>query len=128
MKAYSNAKLMVLMGTYYLAGLLKGSGVSVTRFNQDSPPPIPRRNSGSFLQEVMFGVVRFMQATASKAAETSIYLASSQDVEGVTGICFTNNKPVKTSLESYDEEKQRILYEMSLELLKIEPVHVNISK
>jgi NAD(P)-dependent dehydrogenase (short-subunit alcohol dehydrogenase family) len=128
MKAYSNAKLMVLMGTYHLAGLLKGSGVSMNAVQPGFAATNLGRNSGSFLQELMFGVVRFMQTTASKAAETSIYLASSQDVEGVTGMCFAKNKLVKTSLESYDEEKQRKLYEMSLEMLKIEPVHVNISK
>lgn len=121
MKAYSNAKLMVLMGTYHLAGLLKGSGVSVNAVQPGFAATNLGRNSGSFIQEVMFGVVRFMQTTASKAAETSIYLASSPDVEGLTGMCFAKNKPVKTSLESYDEEKQRKLYEISLEILKIEP-------
>jgi hypothetical protein len=70
---------------------------------------------------MMFGAVRFMQTSATAAAETPIYLASSPAVEEVTGMCFAKKKPVKTSPESYDEAKQRKLYEMSLNILKIEP-------
>jgi NAD(P)-dependent dehydrogenase (short-subunit alcohol dehydrogenase family) len=127
MKAYSNAKLMVILGTYYLARLLKDSGVCVNAVQPGFAATNLGKNSGSLVQEVMFGAVRFMQTTASKAAETSIYLASSPDVEGVTGMCFAKKKPVKTSLESYDEDKQRKLYEISLEILKIEPIQVKRS-
>ena len=124
MKTYSNAKLMVLLWTYHLAKLLKDSEVSVNAVQPGFAATNLGRNSGSFVQEVMFGAVRFMQTTASKAAETPVYLASSPDVEGVTGMCFAKKKPVKTSLVSYDEEKQRNLYKISLEILKIEPEFV----
>ncbi len=121
MKAYANAKLMVLMWTYHLARLLKGSGVSVNAVQPGFAATNLGRSSGSRLQEVMFGAVRFMQTSATAAAETPIYLASSPVVEGVTGMCFAKKTIVKTSPESYDEAKQRKLYEMSLKILKIEP-------
>lgn len=117
MKAYSNAKLMVLMWTYHLARLLKDSGITVNVVQPGFAATNLGRNTGSRMQEVMFGAVRFMQISAMKAAETPIFLASSPDGGELTGMCFAKKKPIKTSQESYDEEKQRKLYETSLELL-----------
>lgn len=54
-----------------------------------------------------------------KGAETSIYLASSPEVEGVTGKYFVDKKESKSSKESYDESVSKRLWEVSAKLTKI---------
>ena len=75
------------------------------------------KNSGSTMQSIMFSLVRPMQTTAKKGAETSIYLTSSMDVESITGKCFASSKMVETSVESYDLDKQGKLHEATIKML-----------
>jgi hypothetical protein len=42
--------------------------------------------------------------TPEKGAATSVYLASSPEVEGVSGEYFVNNKPKRSSKRSYDTD------------------------
>jgi hypothetical protein len=55
-----------------------------------------------------------------EGAKTPIYLASSPEVEGVTGKYFRNNKPLGTSDESNDREVQSRLWEISETLTDFE--------
>ncbi len=48
-----------------------------------------------------------------KGAETIIYLASSPEVEGVSGKYFINKRPVKSSEYSYNEDVGKRLWEIS---------------
>jgi hypothetical protein len=48
-----------------------------------------------------------------QGAATSIYLASSPDVDGVTGEYFVKQRPVRSSKESYDTDVARRLWEIS---------------
>jgi retinol dehydrogenase-14 len=52
-----------------------------------------------------------------KGAETSIYLASSSEIEGVTGKYFSDSKEIKSSDASYDLATQKLLWEESLKLV-----------
>jgi hypothetical protein len=51
-----------------------------------------------------------------KGAATSLYLASSPEVEGVTGKYFEKKAPVESSPESYDEDIAKRLWEVSARL------------
>ena len=51
-----------------------------------------------------------------KGAETGIFLASSEDIEGISGIYFYEKKPIQSSEISYDKEIARRLWEVSTEL------------
>jgi len=55
----------------------------------------------------------------SKGAETSIYLASSLEIEGVTGKYFVNKQPKNSSKESYNEEYAKKLWEISAEMTNL---------
>jgi hypothetical protein len=46
------------------------------------------KNSGSLSSSLMFKMVRPMQVSPKKGAETSVYLASSGDVKDMTGKYF----------------------------------------
>jgi NAD(P)-dependent dehydrogenase (short-subunit alcohol dehydrogenase family) len=117
MKAYSTAKLMVLMWTYDLAKRINGTGVTVNAVMPGFVATNLGKNSGSTMQSIMFSLVRPMQTTAKKGAETSIYLASSMDIEGITGKCFASSKRFETSVESYDLDKQVKLREATVKML-----------
>jgi len=119
MKVYSNAKLMVLLWSYELACRLDSSGVTVNAVQPGFAATNLEKNSGSFMNSIMFSLVRPMQINAKKAAETSVYLASSSDVEGVSGKCFSDKKEITTSLESYDAEKQKRLWDTTIKLLTL---------
>jgi hypothetical protein len=58
----------------------------------------------------------FMKAPAQGAA-SSIYLASSPDLEQVTGLYFVNNKPKRSSKSSYDEAVAARLWQVSADLV-----------
>lgn len=61
----------------------------------------------------MFGL------TPEEGARTSIYLASSPEVQGLTAKYFDKCKPVSSSSESYDTGVQRRLWDVSAELVRL---------
>jgi hypothetical protein len=65
----------------------------------------------------MFKMVRPMQQNAKKGAETSIYLASSDEVKDVTGKCFAKKKELASCPASYDEKLQKRLWEKTENIL-----------
>jgi NAD(P)-dependent dehydrogenase (short-subunit alcohol dehydrogenase family) len=80
---YANTKLMLMIFTYELARRLKGSGVTANVLMPGFVATNLGKNSGSFSSSLMFKMVRPMQVSAKKGAETSVYLASSGDVKDV---------------------------------------------
>jgi hypothetical protein len=58
----------------------------------------------------------FFAIGPEEGAETPIYLASSPEVEGVSGKYFVDKEPVRSSPASYDEETARRLWEISAEM------------
>jgi len=119
MTIYSNVKLMVTMYTYELARRLKGTGVTVNGVLPGFVRTNLGRNSGSLLYTLEYLMVRPFQISAKKGAETSVYLASSDEVEGVTGTCFSKMHETTTSQISYDPQTQKRLWDTTIELLKL---------
>jgi NAD(P)-dependent dehydrogenase (short-subunit alcohol dehydrogenase family) len=118
---YDNAKLMVMMFTYELARRLKGSGVTVNVLMPGFTATNLGKSSGSLTSSIMFKMVRPMQQSAKKGAETSVYLASSNEVKDITGKCFAKKKETKTCPTSYDEELQKRLWSKTESMLGLAP-------
>jgi hypothetical protein len=55
--------------------------------------------------------------TPEHGARTSIYLASSPQVEGISGKYFVDEKPAASAPPSYDEQVARRLWEVSAALV-----------
>ena len=111
-KGYKRSKLANILFTYDLARRLEGTGVTV---NALSPGLVASNfgtnNRGLFpLMKPLFD--RFAVST-ERGAQTSIYLACSPDVEGVTGKYFTRCKPRRSSAASYDRTAAAQLWEIS---------------
>ena len=119
--AYDNAKLMLMMFTYELARRLKGSGVTVNVLMPGFTATNLGKNSGSLSSYIMFKMVRPMQQSAKKGAETSVYLASSDEVKDLTGKCFAKKKEVTSCIASYDEELQKRLRNKTESMLGLAP-------
>jgi hypothetical protein len=64
-------------------------------------------------------LARTFGAKPEKGAETIVYLASSPEVEGVSGKYFVNRKAAASSRESYDEANARRLWEVSERLTNL---------
>jgi retinol dehydrogenase-14 len=78
-------------------------------------------DTGIALNSGFFGVFaklssRLFGRRPAEGAKTGIYLASSPEVEGVTGKYFVDCKPVESSPESYDKSTAEKLWQVSLEL------------
>jgi len=112
---YDNAKLMLMMFTYELARRLEGSGVTVNVLMPGFTATNLGKGSGSLSSYIMFKMVRPMQQNAKKGAETSIYLASSDDVKDMTG----KKKEVKSCPASYNEELQKRLWSKTESIISL---------
>jgi retinol dehydrogenase-14 len=64
----------------------------------------------------MYKLVKPFFLSPEKGAETPVYLASSPEVEGVTGKYFVHKRAVASSPESYDPEVARRLWRISVQL------------
>jgi len=121
MAAYANAKLMLVLYTYSLAMRLAGSGVTVNVVQPGFVATRLGRNSGSRLYALGFTLMRPFQISARKGAETSVYLAASAEVEGVTGKCFSQKREVQTASATYDQHLQTRLWAKTVDLLGLAP-------
>jgi NAD(P)-dependent dehydrogenase (short-subunit alcohol dehydrogenase family) len=120
--AYANSKLANLLFTYELARRLEGTGVTVNALH----PGFVRTNFGkggrNWLLKALFAFARIFAISVEKGAKTSIYLASSPDVESITGKYFIKCKPVSSSNASNDLEAQKRLWELSEHVFKQEEI------
>jgi len=111
-QAYSNTKLMNIVFTYELARRLEGTGVTVNCLHPGVIKTGLMRNFSSVVQVAWNATGRFFKQ-ADDGAETPVYLASSPEVDGVTGKYFKYCQPIGTSAQSVDRDVQRRLWEES---------------
>jgi retinol dehydrogenase 14 len=117
LRAYNQSKLANVMFTYELARRLHGSGVTATCVH----PGVVRTNFGAEDQAWFFTaisrVVRPFLKTPAQGAQTSIYLASSPEVDGVTGRFFAKRKPKTANKLAYDTDMTARLWQVSADLV-----------
>src|SRR6266700_2484108 len=115
-RAHSQSKLANVMFTYELARRLEGTGVTATVAH----PGVVRTSFGAEDQAayfaVMIGVARLFMKTPAQGAETPVYLASSPEVEGITGRYYANRKPKTSSTASCDTTASARLWQVSADL------------
>jgi NAD(P)-dependent dehydrogenase (short-subunit alcohol dehydrogenase family) len=118
MRAYGQSKLANIMFTYELARRLQGTGLTANALHPGFVASGFARNNGPVVAFFMNTLLRPMQISNAKGAATSIYLATSPEVEGVTGKYFDRRKPVASSDASYNQADQQRLWEISEGLIK----------
>jgi retinol dehydrogenase 14 len=115
-RAYNQSKLANVMFTYELARCLAGTGVTANALH----PGVVRTGFGaedpSVLTRAAMPFLRFLK-TPAQGALTSIYLASSADVEGISGRYFANRTPKSSNKLSYDATAASRLWDVSADLV-----------
>ena len=113
--AYNQSKLANVMFTYELARRTEGTGVTATALH-------PGLTSTAFSAEdpalgLLVKILRPFMRSPARGAETPIHLASSADVEGVTGEYFADRKAKRSHESSYDTAAGARLWEVSADLV-----------
>lgn len=117
MSAYSNSKLANILFTAELARRLEDTAVTANSLH----PGFVRSNLGknnSGLMKFILPVIQLLATNEDKGAQTSIYLASSSEVEGVTGKFFIKKKEVMPSDVAQEMTLAEELWRVSEELLR----------
>lgn len=73
------------------------------------------RNNG-LIRFYVRRLVKRNQLTPEEGARTVIYLATSPEVEGMTGNYYIDNQPARSSESSHDPALAKRLWQVSLEL------------
>ncbi|OHB70083.1 MAG: short-chain dehydrogenase [Planctomycetes bacterium RBG_16_41_13] len=117
-QAYAHSKLANVLFTYELARRLKGTVVTVNAVHPGGVITKFCKNNGwiSWAKHVTAHLLARNLIGPIEGAKTSVYLATSPDVEGVSGKYFSNLKAVRSSNASYDENAAKRLWEVSLEM------------
>lgn len=90
-KAYADSKLMLMYFTYCLADELSGTGVTVNALHP-----------GVVTTKMLVNGFNMTGVDVTVGAETPVYLATSPEVEGLTGLYFDKKISVPSSRLSYD--------------------------
>jgi NAD(P)-dependent dehydrogenase (short-subunit alcohol dehydrogenase family) len=112
MAAYRQSKLANILFTYEMARRLEGSGVTVNCLH----PGVIATNLARDMPKVVDLALRAFLTSPEKGADTSVYLASSPEVEGVTGKYFDDREEARSNDESYNKDVARRLWEVSAHL------------
>jgi retinol dehydrogenase-14 len=117
-RAIAQSKLALVLCTNELARRLEGTGVTVNCSDPGMVATNLTDKDEDFPKffKYMFKMIKPFLKSPAKGAETSIYLASSSEVEGVTGQYFANKKITKSSPASYDINTARRLWDLSVSL------------
>jgi len=110
--AYGASKLANVLFTVELAERLRGRGVTVNSLH-------PGVIATKLLRE---GFGMSGGGTPASGARTSVFLATSKEVEGVTGKYFVNSREAATSAAGRDRELARRLYEASAKATGVAPL------
>jgi retinol dehydrogenase 13 len=118
LRAYSQTKLGNIHFTYELARRLAGTGVTVNCVHpgvfksnlgkEEGPEPLIFRLIGLLGQLVL--------PDAERAAERILYLASSAEVEGISGKYFADKQPIQSPPQTYDRAANQRLWQISEDL------------
>lgn len=114
-RVYAQSKLANVLFTYELARRLSGTGITANALH----PGGVASNFGSGqpgLFSKLIGLAMSFGITPAQGAQTSIYLASSPEVAGVTGKYFSNQKPARSSPTSKDPAAAARLWQISEQL------------
>jgi len=121
-RAYGQSKLANVLFTYELARRREGSRVTVNCLHPGVVATGFGHNSGGLMGRLLAGAVTAIRPfvlNAERGAETSVYLASSAEVEGVTGKYFEKKQAVASSIASYDESVATQLWQVSEKLTEL---------
>jgi NAD(P)-dependent dehydrogenase (short-subunit alcohol dehydrogenase family) len=113
--AYANSKLANILFTRELAKKLAVTGVTANCLHPGGVGTNLFRGLPKFLQTV----IKLVTIGPERGARTSIYLASSPEVEGISGKYFARCRQQESSDASRNEKAAKRLWDLSAELTRV---------
>lgn len=124
-RRYSTSKLCNIMTAYELQERLKSTNIRVNAYDPGMTPGTGLAKTYSpimrFLWKNVFPVLTLLKSnihTPAQAGRNLANLAYSEKYKDLKGIYFSDGKVVKTSVDSYNKDFQKSLWNGSLELTK----------
>ncbi|MFK7845456.1 MAG: SDR family oxidoreductase [Rhodothermales bacterium] len=114
-KIYARSKLANILFTSELARQLTGQSPTVNSLHPGVVATNFAKGESSFFT-FFFRLFSPFFLSSTKGAQTSLYLATSPEVEGVTGKYFDRSAEKKPSAAASDQETAKRLYEISAKL------------
>jgi len=112
---YGKTKLANIMFTYELAERMNGTGVTATCLHPGSVGTnFGQNNRGPMA--LFFRTFKPFMRSSEKGADTLVWLASSPEVDGVSGKYFSDRKEIDAKNVAHDPAARRRLWEISEEL------------
>jgi len=118
LRVYGKSKLANILFTRELARRLEGANVTANAVHPGGVRTgFARDGDVKGLYGRLVALAGPFLRTPEKGAETSIYVASSPEVEGVSGKYFANSKETATTAAGRDDEAAGRLWQVSEELV-----------
>jgi retinol dehydrogenase-12 len=117
-RAYARSKLANILFTYELARRLEGTGVTANALHPGFVATSFGRNNRN-ITGLFFRIAQLAAISPEEGAKTIIHLASSPEVQDITGRYFVKQKAVRSSQVSYDRAAAERLWKVSAELTRL---------
>jgi NAD(P)-dependent dehydrogenase (short-subunit alcohol dehydrogenase family) len=113
MLAYGRSKLANILFTYELDRRLAGCGVTVNSLHPGQIATDIWRTNFSIFGPALKWLMGLFALTPEEGADTTIYLASSPDVDHISGKYFVKREPVPSSPTTYDTKLAQSFWQLS---------------
>lgn len=119
LSAYGQSKLANVLFTNELAERLKGTNVTVNSLHPGFVKTQIGNKNASWYSNLFWSIITLGAISVEDGAKTSVYLASSPEVKGVTGKYFDKCRATKPAALALDKELGKQLWKKSEELCPI---------
>ncbi|CAL1286372.1 unnamed protein product [Larinioides sclopetarius] len=113
---YCSTKLANILFVRELAKRLEGTGVTVNALHPGGVKTAIARNAQWFIKYLIIPAIYMFLKDSKSGAQTTIYLAVSDEVKHTTGQYFVDCKPAWTSRSARDDAKAKKLWDLSEKL------------
>jgi NAD(P)-dependent dehydrogenase (short-subunit alcohol dehydrogenase family) len=117
--AYLRSKLLNLYFTYELDRRLQGSGVTVNAIDPGIVRSNFAMNNRGWFRHAFTALVKGIGIPTEQAAQGLIYLASTPELEGISGKYFSGTQLRRSSWLSYRQDVARGLWQISEDLISV---------
>lgn len=120
-KAYGLSKLYMIWITRHLATMLKEKGINNITANVLHPGAVAtsfgQEIDKGFINNLIFKLALPFMDKPEKGAATTVYLATSEEVENVTGKFFGNMKEEKADDKYYSKENEKLVWDYCMQII-----------